>query len=223
MTFIGQVNFAEVPRLPVSLPERGMLYFFLGIDEPASNIANQVIFWEGPEGRLSRPEEPDESAFLNEDCTLLRPAGVRFVPAVSLPSFFRDPSLAEFSDQLWELRQKLSSPASPSKASQLLGHPLAISGDPLTEAYVAIHGHSNIIYAMHRTVDDVQRDLAAAEANEAGDRVEWLRRQRDSLWPGSATLANTTPRRLGIGSCCWKWHRIGSAICAGGMRDVCNS
>ena len=181
LTFIGQVNLAEVPRLTVPLAERGMLYFFLGVDEPASNIAHEVLFWDGPDGQLSRQEEPDESDFLNEDCTVFRPAGVRFVAAVSLPSFFRDRSLDEFSDRLEALRERLESPSSPQKTSQLLGHPLAISGDPLAEAYVAINGHADIIYRMHRRVEDAERDLVAAEAEGDAGRVEWLRRQKESL------------------------------------------
>jgi hypothetical protein len=181
LTFIGQVNLAEVPSLPVPLPERGMMYFFLGVDEPASNIVHEVLFWDGPDGQLSRQEEPDESAFLNEDCTVFWPAGVRFVPAVSLPSFFRDSSLDEFSDQLEELRQRQAALLSPRTASQLLGHPLAIAGDPLAEAYVAAHGHPDIIYRMHWKVEDAERDLAAALAEGDAQRFEYLRRQRDSL------------------------------------------
>src|SRR5262249_33113616 len=98
LTFVGQVNLAEVPRLPVALREKGMLYFFLGVDEPASNIDHEVLFWDGPAGRLSRPEQPDESAFLNEDQAVFRPVGVRFVPAVSLPDFSFDRSLDGFGD-----------------------------------------------------------------------------------------------------------------------------
>ena len=181
LTFVGQVNLAEVPRLPVPVPEKGVLYFFLGIDEPASDIAHEVLFWDGPGGPLSRSSEPDESAFLNKDCTVFRPAGLRFVPAVSLPSSFRDPSLDGFSDRLEELRRRLGNPSSPRKPSQLLGHPLVIAGNPLAEAYVATHGHANIIYRMHRTVGDAERDLSAAEAEGDAKRVAWLRRQRDSL------------------------------------------
>ena len=77
LTFIGQINLGEVPRLPTPLPENGILYFFLGVDEPASNIAHEVRFWNGPADQLRRPEAPDESAFLNEDCTVFRPAGVQ--------------------------------------------------------------------------------------------------------------------------------------------------
>jgi hypothetical protein len=181
LTFIGQVNLAEVPLPPVPLPERGMLSFFLGIDEPASNIVHEVRFWDKSAGRLSRPSPPDESRFLNEDCTTFQAVGVRFLPAVSLPSFFRDASLDEFSDRLEELRQKLGSPSSPGKASQLLGHPLAIAGDPLAEGYVAVHGHANIIYDLHRTPEEADRDLAAAEAEADAERIAWLRRRKESL------------------------------------------
>jgi uncharacterized protein YwqG len=181
LTFIGQIDLAEVPRLPVPLPERGLLSFFLGIDEPASNIGHEVLYHDGTGGELSRSPEPDEDAFLNEDSPFFRPIGVRFLPAVSVPSFFRDSSLDEFADQLEELRQRLGSPSSPRKSSQLLGHPLAISGDPLAEAYVAVQGHADIIYALHRTPEDVERDLAAAREKGDADRVEWLQQQKESL------------------------------------------
>jgi hypothetical protein len=155
-----------------------MLYFFLGTDEPASNIDHEVVFWDGAARDLARADEPDESAFLNEERTLFTPAAVRFMPSVSLPSFSDDPSLDEFYDQLAELRGRLESPSS---SSQLLGHPLAISGNPLAEAYVATQGHADIIYAMHRTLEEADRDLAAAEREGDDDRVERLRQQRDSL------------------------------------------
>jgi hypothetical protein len=173
-----------------------MLYFFLGIDEPASNIAHEVYFWDGPPDQLARPDEPDESAFLNEDCTVFRPSGVRFVPAVSLPEpreFFDHPvpgpgevpavglTPDDFSDRLEELRDRLEAPSAPSRRSQLLGYPLVVSGDPLAEAYVAVHGHANIIYDLHRTPDDAGRDLATAEAEGNGERVAWHRRRQESL------------------------------------------
>lgn len=183
LTFIGQVNLAEVPRLgvPLPLPTGGMLYFFLGIDEPASKIDHEVLFWDGPADQLSRSAEPDESDFLNDECTIFTPAGVRFHPAVSLPEFYRDPSLDEFTDRLEELRQRLENPLDFWERSQLLGYPLVVSGDPLTEAYVAVHGHANIIYHLHRTVEDAEHDLAAAE--EAGDpeQIAWNRQRRESL------------------------------------------
>jgi uncharacterized protein YwqG len=181
LTFIGQIDLAEVSRLPVPLPERGLLSFFLGIDEPASNIGHEVLYHDGRGGELSRSPEPDESAFLNEECTAFRPTGVRFLPAVSLPSFFRELPSDEFADRLEELRQRLGSPSAPGKSSQMLGHPLTISGDPLAEAYVAVQGHADILYALHRTPEDLERDLAAATAKGDDGRVEWLQRQKESL------------------------------------------
>src|SRR5262245_4445404 len=138
LTFIAQINFAEVPRLPVPLPERGVLYFFLGIDEPASNIGHRVLYWDGSGGELTRPRRPAESRFLNGECTAFDPAAVLFVPAVSLPSFFHDPSLDVFADRLNELEERLENASGYGKSSRLLGYPLALSSDPLAQAYVAV-------------------------------------------------------------------------------------
>ncbi len=181
LTFIAQVNLAEVPRLPVPLPESGMLFFFLGIDEPASNIAHDVLFASEPGPPLARPAQPDPSAFLNQECTGFQPVGVRFVPAVSLPDFSFDRCLDGFGDRLEELRERLESPSDPWERSQLLGYPLGIMSDPQAAAYVAVNGHANILYAMHRTPADLDRELAAAEAKGDTGLVEYLQRQKQSL------------------------------------------
>src|SRR5262249_57595840 len=153
----------------VPLPGRGVLYFSLGTDEPASNIGHRVLYWDGSGGELTRPRRPAESRFLNDECTVFDAAAVRFVPAVSLPSFFHDPSLDdEFADRLSELEQRLEHPSGAGKTSRLLGHPLALSGDPLAQAYVAVQGHPDILYDLHREPADIERELA--EGADGTDR-----------------------------------------------------
>src|SRR5262249_29476913 len=172
----------EVPRLPTPLPEEGLLYFFLGVDEPAYHIAHRVLYWDGSGGELIRSRRPAESRFLNDECTVFDPAAVRFVPTVSLPSFFHDPSLDdEFADRLSELEQRLEHPSGAGETGRLLGPPLALSGDPLAQAYVAVQGHPDILYDLHRKPADIERELA--EGADGTDRqvTAYLRRKQRSL------------------------------------------
>jgi hypothetical protein len=151
-----------------------LLSFFLGIDEPAANIDHVVTFWDGPAGQPVRPVGLDPSAYLHPDSPAYRPAGVQFVPAVSLPTFFRDRSWDDVADQVEELRRL-------GGTGQFLGHPLALGEDPAAEAYVVTQGYPQLLYALHRQVADADRDLAAAAAAGDTDRADRLRRQRDAL------------------------------------------
>src|SRR5262249_58608592 len=136
-----------------------------GMEGPASNIGRRVLYWDGSGGELARPRRPAESRFLNDECTVFDPAAVRFVPAVSLPSFFHDPSLDVFADRLNELEERLENASGYGKSSRLLGYPLALSSDPLAQAYVAVHGHPDILYDLKRQPADVERELQG-EADE---------------------------------------------------------
>lgn len=63
MTFLAQLNLAELQGVDASahLPEKGMLYFFVGVDEPAYNIEHRVLYAKEEElltaHRRSTPEE----------------------------------------------------------------------------------------------------------------------------------------------------------------------
>lgn len=62
MTFLAQLNLVDLlPYTPndgrVSLPERGMLYFFIGVDEPAYNIEHHVIYEPDSHNLIRREPE----------------------------------------------------------------------------------------------------------------------------------------------------------------------
>nr|WP_154892483.1 YwqG family protein [Paenibacillus xylanexedens] len=70
MTFLAQLNLVDLlPYTPndgrVSLPERGMLYFFIGVDEPAYNIEHHVIY-EPDSHNLTRREPEGVTALETE-------------------------------------------------------------------------------------------------------------------------------------------------------------
>ncbi|MGR6542533.1 YwqG family protein [Paenibacillus tundrae] len=69
MTFLAQLNLVDLsPYTPNdgrgSLPERGMLYFFVGVDEPAYNIEHRVIF--EPDARHLVKREPEGNTALEQ-------------------------------------------------------------------------------------------------------------------------------------------------------------
>ncbi|WP_440117541.1 DUF1963 domain-containing protein [Paenibacillus sp. QZ-Y1] len=69
MTFLAQLNLVDLsPYTPNdgrgSLPERGMLYFFIGVDEPAYHIEHRVIF--EPDAHNLKRRTPDGDTALDE-------------------------------------------------------------------------------------------------------------------------------------------------------------
>lgn len=66
MTFIAQLNLKDIKPLDKEdlLPETGILYFFMGLDEPAYNIEHKVIYVENTVELAKR--ELDEASILEE-------------------------------------------------------------------------------------------------------------------------------------------------------------
>lgn len=61
LTFIAQLDLKQISICDENnlFPKMGMLYFFMGIDEPAYDIEHKVIYIEGNENlKLMKPEKP---------------------------------------------------------------------------------------------------------------------------------------------------------------------
>ncbi len=64
-SFILQVNLADVPAFVGNpLPAKGLLYFFVGLDEPGSDVDHHVLILD--DDNLTPVIQPDESEFANE-------------------------------------------------------------------------------------------------------------------------------------------------------------
>ncbi|WP_205683814.1 YwqG family protein [Brevibacillus migulae] len=88
MTLVAQLNLSEiVPFQNESiLPEKGMLYFFVGFDEPAYAIEHKVLYVEQKENLKLR--KPEESTALEEAYdTTFEPYTVSARTAVELPNY----------------------------------------------------------------------------------------------------------------------------------------
>lgn len=56
LTFLLQLNLRDVPHFAGNpLPQRGMLYVFLGLDEPASDVEHRLLLYIGTEELSPRP------------------------------------------------------------------------------------------------------------------------------------------------------------------------
>lgn len=87
MTFLAQLNLVDLtPYTPNngrgSLPERGMLYFFIGVDEPAYNIEHRVIYEPNTQD-LNRRTPEGKTALDTE----FKPHCVTVLPNLELPTY----------------------------------------------------------------------------------------------------------------------------------------
>ncbi|WP_216327190.1 DUF1963 domain-containing protein [Deinococcus aestuarii] len=84
LTFLLQLNLRDVPHFAGNpLPQRGMLYVFLGLDEPASDVEHRLLLYTGDEGLSPRPLPDVPPA--NETYADLPPHGLVTVLASDLP------------------------------------------------------------------------------------------------------------------------------------------
>lgn len=86
LTFLAQINLADVPSGIDGLPAKGWLFIF-AVAEDADDNPNAVLFYDGPATELSRRPEPQEGTYA-DDC-MDEAFGIlaikEFVPAASLP------------------------------------------------------------------------------------------------------------------------------------------
>ncbi|WP_102126946.1 DUF1963 domain-containing protein [Deinococcus planocerae] len=84
LTFLLQLNLRDVPHFAGNpLPQRGMLYVFLGLDEPASDVEHCLLLYTGTEELSPRPLPDLPPA--NENYGDLAPRGLGTVLVPDLP------------------------------------------------------------------------------------------------------------------------------------------
>lgn len=84
LTFLLQLNLRDVPHFAGNpLPGRGMLYVFLGLDEPASDVEHRLLLYTGTEELSPRPLPDVPPA--NENYGDLPPHGLGTVLVPDLP------------------------------------------------------------------------------------------------------------------------------------------
>lgn len=151
LSFVGQINFAEVKPYDLEgrLPERGILYFFYDCNtddgmpwgfDPKDADGKQVLYVEDETVALRRLEQPE---YLEEmDLTFLS-ARLSFQSVPELPDPFSDvaglkPMLKSTQERLYDLLDELEEDEGIHK---LLGYADGIQGDMQLECQIVTQGY----------------------------------------------------------------------------------
>lgn len=145
--FLLQINLADVPGFDGNpFPPRGMLYFFVGLDEPATDVAHTIVLYVADEA-LEPATAPPESEYANERFDHIPPytVGLKLVPDVPHWATNTHEQLLEaieesiedgrdnFEGLEWELRDEEEGA---DYIGQLLGHVRCIGHDSREDAFV---------------------------------------------------------------------------------------
>ncbi len=143
-TFVAQVDLAALRPLPgVPLPREGLLSFFAGDLEIASDPGGTVLYSRGPVRTVA---VPDDAEFLDEDEELFDARGARWTPCLSLPPYGSQAlDVLGFSDDEQDRYYEASSELFDSQgdASYVGAHPRSPQEDVLGTLTFQRHGHED--------------------------------------------------------------------------------
>ncbi|MDZ5453270.1 YwqG family protein [Labrys sp. ZIDIC5] len=143
MEFALQLDLAELPPAASELPPAGMLYVFVGLDEPATNIEHRILLYTGT-APLHPAALPADIAFANDMFADVEPHRLEFTEIRDFPRWAtrdfsavtRDMSEDEHDtyneEFMWSLEPNTASPI----LGKLFGHAAGIGSDPREDAYV---------------------------------------------------------------------------------------
>ena len=137
MAFLLQINLTDVPNFAENpLPARGLLAFFLGLDEPASNITNRIFWFD--DTALQTADAPDEDEFADDAYLDLPPQRLKFSLRADVPHWASDDwelLAQEMEDNQQDAFGDLTC-VSQNVIGQLLGHVSGIGHDPRGDALI---------------------------------------------------------------------------------------
>ncbi len=173
LTFLAQLDLSALRSSWIDgLPSSGWLYFFLGVDQPATNVTHEVLYFDGPREELS-PTAP--------------PAGTRAIEGFSprelaacelrlRPSFVVDGAaeealeLEDFALEFLEATQ-----------TQLGGLPVAWDDDPRQDVHLLRSGLASLLYRTHLEPHHLEKQAQDAWADADEERAEALERATEDL------------------------------------------
>ncbi|MFC3747703.1 DUF1963 domain-containing protein [Paenibacillus sp. GCM10012306] len=177
MTFVTQLNLKECSRHEESalLPAEGMLYFFVGLDEPAYNIEHRVLFVRedqlaGVERRVS-PEttvlEEEFKGYQLEIKASLEAPNYAYVDSDKIEN--EAVGYEEYEEFSYELSDRQSS-----EVARMFGYPIGQHDDAEYEAALMLLTNKNYNYSKEKALAQITKHLG-------GDEVAAIQEIEDTL------------------------------------------
>ncbi|KOY81774.1 DUF1963 domain-containing protein [Lysinibacillus macroides] len=147
-TFLAQINLSELPFLPSDhWPSSGMLYFFLGMDEPAYDVDHQVIYYNGDLTNLALTKLPEGVEEVNADERDFVSYQIIWQPHLSLPD------VGEELDVLFEKYEDVYTEIY-GVSDALAGGLQTWAGETQLDAYLCRNGMSERLFKYQEHTDD---------------------------------------------------------------------
>ena len=156
LSFLLQVRLEQLDGLEGNpFPAVGMLYFFVGLDEPASDVKHCVLLHSG-NGSLERATRPESDEFAGDSYNDIWPHKLDIEISVDVPRWAtsdHDVLSKDMTDDQMDEFNNLQIHASPATViGQLLGHVCTIGQDTREDAFVVREVNPEFLY------DYTQRD-----------------------------------------------------------------
>lgn len=148
-TFAMQINLMDIPKFAGNpFPPSGLLNIFVGIDEPATDVAHKIYLFADANACERHIPPADIEAEFNETFAKIEPHELEVVLGQSVPTWATNehealieelleaaPDINE--DALYNGYEDLSHTLAPRQTvARLLGHASGIGADPREDAYV---------------------------------------------------------------------------------------
>lgn len=145
--FLLQINLSRVPAVEENpLPSGGMMWVFVGLDEPATDVAHRIILWPGGE-ELRPATAPPIEELLNDEYADIAPQRLRLEARADVPNYSTgyEGLEDELSEEEMTALDGLSRHAE-GCIGQLLGHVRGVGQDPRQDAFVVREVGEQFLY-----------------------------------------------------------------------------
>ena len=162
LAFLLQLNLAELPHFEGNpFPASGMFYVFLGLDEPATDVAHQLVLWTGDEP-LQRASVPNQNEWVDETYFEILETALQFELIADVPHWasLEEEALVESMSET-ERTAFYDFSLLPSRCfGQILGNVHGIGHDPREDAVVVREHDPKWLYDYEKRA---QLDLSSAK------------------------------------------------------------
>ncbi|MFT9370454.1 YwqG family protein [Paenibacillus polymyxa] len=168
-TFIAQINLSELPFSPFEgLPHQGILYFFLGLDEPAYDIEHKIFYYNGDSSALQKTLPPAGRVEVSVEQRDFTAYAISFHPILTLPSEgeLGDILLDQY-EELYELLYEHS--------DTVWGQHQSFAGNTRRDAYLCRNGLKGLLFNWHKSESQIHKEAEQAMHRGSTEYAEHLR------------------------------------------------